>query len=372
MPIDFPNNPSLNETFTAAGKTWKWNGFAWDSITIAPQGATGATGATLPGGLLYQSTYYKSANQNLTNGSTDITFDSDASWNNSNGYITHASGSKDFVVVQPGLYQLEWNASVIANGATWNANTNKIVSIDITRSPISEQIVIGQTAVVASTQNFTQSVVSTFNLQAGDIINLRHFGNFSTATPFAQGVQNTIDFNTWFTWRYVSTGPLGLTGATGPQGSPGGATGATGASAIIPANPTFTTVTTTGQANFATTTTSGEAKFGIPVETKATPTIFGAVLSLNLQSATFFYVTLDATAQVVFLNPPISPRVFSFTLQFVGSGTGVHAITWPTSIRWGPLGEPVLSTTINKVDTFSFMTHDGGVNWFGFINGQDF
>jgi hypothetical protein len=51
MPIDFPNNPTLNQEFTAAGKTWKWNGFAWDAITLTPVGATGATGPQgTPGG----------------------------------------------------------------------------------------------------------------------------------------------------------------------------------------------------------------------------------------------------------------------------------------------------------------------------------
>jgi len=50
MPIDFPNNPQLNDEFSAAGKTWKWNGFAWDAITLTPVGATGATGSTGPQG----------------------------------------------------------------------------------------------------------------------------------------------------------------------------------------------------------------------------------------------------------------------------------------------------------------------------------
>lgn len=27
--IDFPNSPTLNETFSASGKTWRWNGTAW-------------------------------------------------------------------------------------------------------------------------------------------------------------------------------------------------------------------------------------------------------------------------------------------------------------------------------------------------------
>ena len=214
-------------------------------------GILGSTGATGPAGItapLYQATYYKSANQNLINGSTDITFDQDASWNNDNGLITHTSGSADFVVAQSGLYQLEFNVSVNANAATWNTANSKVISIDITRSPNAEQVVIGQTAVTATTQNYTQSVVSTFRLETGDIINLRVQGNYSTATPFAQGVQNTIDLNTWFSWRLLNsgtqgltgstgaTGAIGLTGATGPSGGPIGSTGATGATGVAGVN----------------------------------------------------------------------------------------------------------------------------------------
>jgi hypothetical protein len=181
---------------------------------------------TSPAAPLYQSTYYKTAQQNLINGSTDITFDGDASWNNSNGYITHSASSADFVVAQAGLYQLEFNASVAANGGTWNTALNGTVSIDITRTPTTEQVTIAQSAVLATTQNYTQSVASTFYLESGDVINLRVQRNFSTATPFVQPLANTFDLNTWFSWRYVSTGPLGATGATGATGI--GSTGATG------------------------------------------------------------------------------------------------------------------------------------------------
>ncbi len=163
--------------------------------------ATATIGSAAP---VYQATYYKSGNQNLVSGSTDITFDQDASWNNANGYITHVSGSPNFVVVQAGLYQLEWNASIVANGASWNTSTNRVISIDITRSPSAEQIVIGQTANTATTTSYTQSLCSTFKLNVGDTINLRIQLNYATATPFAQGVQNTYDLNTWFSWRYIA------------------------------------------------------------------------------------------------------------------------------------------------------------------------
>ena len=41
MPVDFPNTPFVGEQFTAAGKTWEWNGYAWDAITVQQVGATG-------------------------------------------------------------------------------------------------------------------------------------------------------------------------------------------------------------------------------------------------------------------------------------------------------------------------------------------
>ena len=170
-----------------------------------------------------------------------------------------------------------------------------------------------------------------------------------TSTSTTVNVDKIISGSgTWGSWQISlaniagATGATGETGATGPQGTPGGATGATGP----------------------------QGATGIFVETKATPTITGGTLTLNLSSATFFYVTLNAAASVVFSNPPASPNVFSFTLQFVANGNA-YAVTWPTSVRWALATAPVITTTNNKVDTFTFVTHDGGINWFGFISGQN-
>jgi hypothetical protein len=46
MPIDFPTSPTLNQTYTFGGRTWSWNGFAWDNITttFGPQGVQGTQG----------------------------------------------------------------------------------------------------------------------------------------------------------------------------------------------------------------------------------------------------------------------------------------------------------------------------------------
>ena len=218
------------------------NGRTIDSNNVSQVTAAFLDGVPSGGGsgALYQATYYNSALQNLTSGATDLTFDSLASWNNDNGYITHTSGSTDFVVVQAGLYQLEFNATIISNGSTWSS-LSKQISVDITRSPTAEVVTIAQNASIPSNTNYGQSLCSTYYLETGDVINCRVSNTYASGTPYAQGVTNTIDFNTFFTWRVVSggtagdtgdtgaTGATGPTGWTGPSGGPTGATGATGA-----------------------------------------------------------------------------------------------------------------------------------------------
>jgi len=34
MPLDFPTSPTLNEIYTFGGRSWIWNGTAWDVYSI--------------------------------------------------------------------------------------------------------------------------------------------------------------------------------------------------------------------------------------------------------------------------------------------------------------------------------------------------
>ena len=45
--FDFPNSPSVNDTYSANGMTFTWNGTKWErtSPSVGAQGATGSTGA---------------------------------------------------------------------------------------------------------------------------------------------------------------------------------------------------------------------------------------------------------------------------------------------------------------------------------------
>ena len=47
--LNFPNSPSLNEIYTANGKSWRWDGYSWKTYFIldVPSGGTGFTGYTL-------------------------------------------------------------------------------------------------------------------------------------------------------------------------------------------------------------------------------------------------------------------------------------------------------------------------------------
>jgi hypothetical protein len=202
------------------------------------------------GGSVYQATYYKSANQTLNGpnapGNTDITFDLTSPHNNTGGYITHVDGTTVFTVVQTGLYFLEFNANIQGTGVAWTGS--KQVNIDITRSPIAEQAVIQQSATQNSGTDYGQSVSATFYLVAGDVINLRIFNIYTSLTqPLARGVSSTFDLNTFFSWRYISSG-----GASAYQNPPP-VIQAAGTTALIPTTANTTYILTSGTTqNFTT------------------------------------------------------------------------------------------------------------------------
>jgi hypothetical protein len=151
-----------------------------------------------------QATYYNSVAQTLTNGNTDLTFDLSGAWNFDDGYITHTDGTDEFTVVQAGLYELDFNTTILANAATWTTALNKSANVLITRVPDGTQSVIVSSAFMASGTNYGHSVSSSYYLEVGDVINLRVSNNFTGGPPTAVGVTNTFDLGTFFSWRYIS------------------------------------------------------------------------------------------------------------------------------------------------------------------------
>lgn len=109
------------------------------------------------------------------------------------------------------------------------------------------------------------------------------------------------------------------------------------------------------------------------VEKKATPSISGNALTLNLATASLFYVNLNAsiTSAINLTNIPTTPKVSSFILQFVFPDDTVRTVIWPSNTRWSAGSGPTLTCQTGKVDTFTFVTHDQGANWFAFIGEQN-
>lgn len=44
MSLDYPLNPTLDQVYSIAGRTWRWDGIAWNLTSVGVIGATGATG----------------------------------------------------------------------------------------------------------------------------------------------------------------------------------------------------------------------------------------------------------------------------------------------------------------------------------------
>ncbi len=107
-------------------------------------------------------------------------------------------------------------------------------------------------------------------------------------------------------------------------------------------------------------------------ETYSSPSISSSALTLNLENGNVFNVSLDSDVTTFTIsNPPASGKTGSFTLVLTADGTP-RTITWGGNIKWGSVGSPTLTSDSGRSDIFSFMSLDGGSNWYAFIAGQAF
>lgn len=107
------------------------------------------------------------------------------------------------------------------------------------------------------------------------------------------------------------------------------------------------------------------------LEEKAAASSSSGVLTLDLNVANIFTVTLsESITSITINNTAPSGIVTAFTIIFTYTSTSV-SITWPLTFDW-PYGTPPTLTNSNgKKDIFSFVTEDGGSNWYAFNGGQN-
>jgi hypothetical protein len=88
----------------------------------------------------------------------------------------------------------------------------------------------------------------------------------------------------------------------------------------------------------------------------------------NLALSNIFTLTGTNGNNCVFTfgSPPVSGNAQMFTIVFKQPATGSANVTWPTpSVKWSYGDTPVLSTTVNSRDVFTFLTFDGGTTYLG-------
>ena len=108
-------------------------------------------------------------------------------------------------------------------------------------------------------------------------------------------------------------------------------------------------------------------------EVLASPAISANVLTLDLSTAQMFTVSLNAniTTLTISNTPATANRSIGFTLIFTADGTA-RSVTWGAAVKWANNDPPALTSTNGKKDILSFVSPDGGTNWYGFIGGLNF
>lgn len=194
--LDFPNNPSINDTYepVEGGPIWTWNGQYWDAAatTIGPTGPTGAVGATGPTGAQGTSISLQGsvANVGALPGSANI----------NDAYINDDDGN---------LY--------VWNGSSWT-DAGQIVGPEGATGPQGAQGPTGPQGNAGTAATIQIGTITTGD--AGTNASVANSGNLIAAV---------LDFTIprGVTGPQGEVGPTGATGDTGPQGAIG-PTGAQG------------------------------------------------------------------------------------------------------------------------------------------------
>jgi len=241
MPIDFPNSPSVDSTFTSGNTTWRWSGTAWKVVrNIAPTGATGQTGPT------------------GVTGSTGPTGITGINWRASFDFIEY--NVRDVVQYNGSTYFCN---TFIASGdaishipsvsARWD-----LLSAKGSTGPTGPTGVTGNTGVTGDDGQFSVAATTPpASPEVGDAWYDSASGNlyvyYDGYWVEAASANDGPTGNTGATGAVGNTGVTGQTGAQGNTGATGitgatgltGATGNTGATGITGDDGQFSTVATT-------------------------------------------------------------------------------------------------------------------------------
>ena len=146
---------------------------------------------------------------------------------------------------------------------------------------------------------------------------------------------------------------------------------------LVTANYITGTLTTAAQPNITSVgslsslTVSGIISPNNSAELRSAPAISSGTLTIDLNSAAVFDVSLTENITTLTLaNTQSAGRTSSFVLILTADGTA-RTVVWPASFNWPSATAPTITSTSGKKDVFVFFTVDGGTFWQSFISGQN-
>lgn len=235
--IDFPNSPTIGDTFSAGGNVWQWTGSVWQVVRVTPTGPTGPQGATGPTGPTGATGATGDAGVTGPTGATGPQGIDGVFGGETYDYIFD-SGTDDPEAIGNG--NLRFNNANVALATVmylsfidYNSSNvyASIQTIDDSTSSIKGTFRVGQ---ATNTDSY-----AFFQITGNHIHDADHFNIPIAYVSSAAGFSLTDEDELYVTLARVGdigdtgpTGPTGSAGATGPTG-PTGATGAAGTSVTI-------------------------------------------------------------------------------------------------------------------------------------------
>jgi hypothetical protein len=131
--VDFPNSPSVNDTFTVGERIWKWTGTTWDAVIdpVAgiPTGGTQGQVLTKTGNTNYSTTWSNTVSSVIGGtGLTGGTITTTGTLAVDSAIIPYLTASQTFTGTQTMIAGTANTATLIVKGAGGTANVLEIVS----------------------------------------------------------------------------------------------------------------------------------------------------------------------------------------------------------------------------------------------------
>ena len=314
--LNFPSTPAINDTFSASGITYTWDGQRWlagissgATGLTGPAGATGLTGATGTAGTPGSAgTAGATGATGITGGATYAVGNSGAS-----SYVINGLSSPTISLLRGFTYYFAvaatghpfWIKTAQVTG-TGSAYTSGVTNNGVDNGTVTFQVPLDAPSTLYYICQFHGSMTGTLNIS--DVGPMGATG--------ATGAQGSIGA-TGITGNVGATGAVGSVGATGLQGLTGatgitgniGATGASGPGADQ-------TLNTTSSVTFANVTINN--LLSLTASSENLTNISGATGTVTHDCSTgtiFFHTSLVGNFTANFVNlPTTNNRVLSVVL----------------------------------------------------------